>query len=75
MGVGGFLFLLIFLVVDMLIIIFILVNVDRVKNIICVFNILKFWIYFLKNIYVINVVYENLDVFVGMRVRVDSFIY
>lgn len=71
----GFLPALILPAADMLTTIFILVNVEKVKNITFTSNISKPWACFLKNIYVTNAIHEKSDAFAGMKARADSPIY
>ena len=71
----GFLPTLILPAADMLTTIFILVNVEKVKNITFASNISKPWTCLLKNIYVTNAVHEKSDAFAGTRARADSPIY
>lgn len=72
---GRFLPTLILPAAGMLTAIFILVNVEKVKNITFPSNISKPWTCFFKNIYVTNAVHEKSDAFAGTRARADSPIY
>lgn len=72
---GGFLPTLILPAADMLTTIFILVNVEKVKNITFASTISKPWTCFLKNIYITNAVHEKSDAFAGIRARADRPIY
>lgn len=60
---------------DMFTTIFILVNVEKVKNITFASSISKPWTYFLKNIYTANVIHTDSDGFAGTEARADSPIY
>lgn len=74
-GGCGFLPTLTLPAADMFTAIFILVNVEKVKNIIFASNISKPWTCFIKDIYVTNAIHADSDGFAGMRTRADSLIY
>lgn len=74
-GEGEFLPALTLPAADVFTTIFILVNVEKVKNITFASNISKPWTYFFKTIYATNAIRTDSDGLAGMRARADSPIY